>query len=304
VTLGLKSPVHPALSDYGSPDPDWLKVDWRKHLRRVELPGAEINYVEVGEGEPIVFVHGISGCWQNWLENLPHFGRTHRVIALDLPGFGASPMPGWEIDIPAYGRLLHDFCEKVGVDRGATLVGNSMGGFVAAEAVTAAPGRFERLVLVSAAGIINTWNPEERATATAFAWKVFGPTFAERSKEVIRRPHLRQLAFGPFIRYPNRLRADLLWEQVAGGVVCPGFGDALRATIRHDIRERLDGIEIPTLIVWGFSDRVIPVQAALSYHRRIPGSRLEIFERTGHVPQLERPARFNALLDEFLAAER
>jgi len=304
VTLGLKSPVHPAPSDYGSPDPDWLKVDWRQHLRRVELPVAEVNYVEVGEGEPIVLVHGLSGCWQNWLENLPHFGRTHRVIALDLPGFGASPMPSWEIDIPAYGRLLHDFCEKVGVDGAATLVGNSMGGFIAAEAATASPGRFERLVLVSAAGIINTWNPEERAMATAFAWKVFGPIFAEHSKEVIRRPHLRQLAFGPFIRYPNRLRADLLWEQVAGGAVCPGFGDALRATIRHDIRERLGDIEIPTLIVWGFSDRVIPVQAALSYHRRTPRSRLEIFERTGHVPQLERPARFNALLDEFLAAER
>ena len=70
--------------------------------------------------------------------------------------------------------------------------------------------------------------------------------------------------------------------------------------IRHDIRERLAEIEMPTLIVWGLSDRVVPVAAALSYHRRIPHSRLEIFERTGHVPQLERPLRFNALLDEFL----
>lgn len=306
MSLGLKTPVRPASPDYGNPDPHpaWLKVDWRRHLRRVELPGADVNYVEIGEGEPIVFLHGISGCWQNWLENLPHFGRGRRAIALDLPGFGGSPMPSWDLDIPGLGRLLHDFCEKIGVDGSATLVGNSMGGFVAAEAETAAPGRFERLVLVSPAGIINTWNPEERATAIAFAWKTFGPVFAGRSKEVIRRPNLRQVAFGQFMRYPNRLRADLLWEQVAGGAVCPGFGEALRATIRHDIRERLGDIKIPTLIVWGFSDRVIPVQAALSYHRRIPGSRLEIFERTGHVPQLERPARFNALLDEFLAAER
>ena len=61
-------------SDYGNPDPEWPRIDWRRHLRRVELPGAEVNYVEIGEGEPILFVHGISGCWQNWLENLPHFG--------------------------------------------------------------------------------------------------------------------------------------------------------------------------------------------------------------------------------------
>jgi pimeloyl-ACP methyl ester carboxylesterase len=289
-------------SDYGNPDPEWLQIDWRRHLRRVELPGASVSYVEVGAGEPILFVHGISGSWQNWLENLPHFGRYRRAIALDLPGFGRSPMPSWSIDIPAYGRLIHDFCEKVGIGSGATLVGNSLGGFIAAEAVTATPGRFERLALVSAAGIVNTWNPEERAVAIAFAWKTLGPHFARRNREIVSRPRLRRAVFGQFVRFPNLLRAELLWEQIASGLTeCPGFGDALHAAIRHDIRERLGMIEIPTLVLWGFDDMVIPVEAALSYHRRIPGSRLEIFERTGHVPQLERPSRFNAVLDDFLA---
>src|SRR3954447_1193903 len=83
----------PAGSDYGNPDPEWMRIDWREHLRRVKLPGSEVNYVEMGEGEPIVFVHGLSGCWQNWLENLPHFARDHRVIALDPPRFGGSPLP-------------------------------------------------------------------------------------------------------------------------------------------------------------------------------------------------------------------
>ena len=72
------------------------------------------------KGEPIVFIHGISSSWQAWLENLPHFGRTHRAIALDLPGFGASPMPSWPIDMHAYGRLVLDFCEKLGVEQGTT----------------------------------------------------------------------------------------------------------------------------------------------------------------------------------------
>jgi pimeloyl-ACP methyl ester carboxylesterase len=176
-----------------------------------------------------------------------------------------------------------------------------MGGFIAAEAVTAMPGRFERLVLVSAAGIINTWNPEERAVATAWAWKTFGPRFADRGRWIVSHRRARQIVFGPFLRFPNRLRADLLFEQITSGLErAHGFGDALHAVIRHDIRERLAEIEIPTMIVWGQSDRVIPMAAALSYHRRIPHSRLEIFERTGHVPQLERPLRFNALLDEFL----
>jgi pimeloyl-ACP methyl ester carboxylesterase len=297
----VSPPAFPA-SDYGNPDPAWLAIDWREHLARVELPGAEVNYVEIGEGEPILFLHGISGSWHNWLETLPHVAPRHRAIALDLPGFGASPMPSWGIDIPAYGRLVHDFCEKLGIDRWAALVGNSMGGFVALEAATESPERFERLALISAAGLVNTWNPEERAIATAYAWKTLGPHFARRTRQIVNRPRLRRAVFGPFLRYPEKLRPELLWEQIAHGLTsCPGFEAALQAVIRHDIRDRLAEVEMPSMILWGFDDRVIPVQAAVSYHRRIPGSRLEIFERTGHVPQLERPRRFNAILDDFLA---
>jgi pimeloyl-ACP methyl ester carboxylesterase len=289
-------------SDYGNPEPQWQRLDWSQHRRRVELPGAEVNYVEIGAGEPIVFVHGISGSWHNWLENLPHFGVGHRAIALDLPGFGASPLPSWEIEMPAYGRLLNDFCEKLGIE-GATLVGNSMGGFIAVEALLAAPERFRRLVLVSAAGIINTWNPETRATVTAWAWKQFGPLFARRGREIVARPRAREMVFRSFVRYPGRLREDLLIEQIVGGLEkADGFEPALRAVIGRDIREKLPAIETPTMVVAGLSDRVIPVAAAISYHRRIPRSRLEIFERTGHVPQLERPLRFNAVLDDFLSA--
>ncbi len=287
--------------DYGNPQPEWMEVDWRSHVRQVELPGARVNYAEIGEGTPLVFVHGISGSWQNWLENLPHFGRSHRAIALDLPGFGGSPMPSWTIDMYAYGRLLGDFCEKLGLE-GATLVGNSMGGLVAAEAVLSAPQRYERLVLVSAAGLINTWLPHERGKATSQAWGTFGPRFGRAARFVVSHSRIRYLMFRFFIRYPGRLRKELLWEQMASGLSAAGFADALDAAIEYDARHRLEEIEIPTMIVWGADDWVIPSAAALSYNRRIPHSHLEIFERTGHVPQLERPARFNRVLEEFLSS--
>jgi pimeloyl-ACP methyl ester carboxylesterase len=287
--------------DYGNPAPEWPKIDWQAHTHRVKLAGAEVNYVEIGEGEPIVFVHGISGSWQNWLENLPHFGRGRRAIALDLPGFGASPLPEWEIDMPAYGRLLHEFCDATGVERGAALVGNSMGGLVAAEAALSAPGRFDRLVLVSAAGLINTWLPKQRGAATARSWSTFGPGVGKLAREIVSRRRSRYLMFRFFMRYPNRLAPGLLYEQMISGLPCPGFTDALEAVIEYDARDRLADIEIPVLIVWGTDDWVIPSVAAHSYNRRIPHSRLAIFEQTGHVPQLERPLRFNALLDEFLA---
>jgi hypothetical protein len=136
---------------YGDPDPEWLKIDWREHRHQIDVVGAEVNYVEMGEGPPILFVHGLSGAWQNWLENLPHFAKTHRVIALDLPGFGSSPMPPWEISIPAYGRFLRDFCERLGVGR-CSLVGNSMGGFIATEVAITDPERGPASAAVPHAG--------------------------------------------------------------------------------------------------------------------------------------------------------
>lgn len=293
-------PIFPA-RDYAQSDADWMEIDWRRHLHTIELPGAKVNYAEIGEGEPILFVHGLAGCWRNWLENLPHFGRTHRAIALDLPGFGDSPMPSWEIQISAYGRLIHDFCEKLGIERVAALVGNSMGGFASTEAVVEQPSRFERLILVSAAGISFAERRGRRVKAFTRTFEATVPFLARAERFWLTRPGTRQLAFGSLVRYPNQLKVELLAELMDPDLRSPGFPAAMRANAGYDTRHRLPEIEIPTMIVWGLSDRIVPVEAAIGYHRLIKGSRLEIFERTGHLPQLERPARFNALLDEFLA---
>lgn len=294
-----EAPIFPA-TDYGSQEPAWLDIDWREHLHRVELPGAEVNYADIGDGEPILFVHGLAGCWRNWLENLPHFARTHRAIALDLPGFGDSPMPTWPIDMPTYGRMIHDFCEKLGIERVAALVGNSMGGFVSTEAVIEEPSRFERLVLVSAAGISFAEAQGRHLEAGLRMFEAVVPFFASRRQFWVTRPRARQIAFGNVFRYPNRVRPELLAEQIHPSVGSPGFPEAIRAIGGYDTRHRLPEIEIPTMVVWGLSDRIVPVEGAIGYHRLIPGSRLEIFERTGHVPQMERPARFNAVVEDFL----
>jgi pimeloyl-ACP methyl ester carboxylesterase len=292
-------------TDYGNPDPEWLKIDWREHLRTVDLPGAEaVNYVEVGEGDPILFVHGIAGCWRNWLENLPYFGRTNRAIALDLPGFGDSPMPSWDISMANYGRLIHDFCERLGIDQVAALVGNSMGGFVSTEAVIDEPERFDRLVLISAAGVSFAEWQGRPFEAAARIFEAAIPFLSGDRRIYFTRPLGRKLAFGRLFRNPTKLRPELLAEQVRPGLQAPGFSDALTAIWGYDTRERLPEIEIPTMVVWGLNDQIVPVEGALGYHRLIPRSRLEIFERTGHLPMLERPQRFNPLLEEFIESSR
>jgi pimeloyl-ACP methyl ester carboxylesterase len=282
----------------------WLDVDWREHQRWVEMDGQPVNVIELGDGPPIVFVHGLSGSWPNWLEQLPVLAAHHRVIALDLPGFGHSPMPSETITISYYARLLDGLLGKLGVDA-AALVGNSMGGFVAAELAIAYPQRVERLVLVSAAGVSSYQDPRgsravgpltvlERIVSAYAAW------VASKSDTVARRPGLRNATLGLVVRHPSRLPAVLAAEQIRGAGK-PGFLQGLRANLEYPIRERLPEIACPTLIVWGDEDRVISVADADVFERLIPDSRKRVFAKTGHMAMLERPAAFNELLERFLA---
>jgi pimeloyl-ACP methyl ester carboxylesterase len=286
---------------YGDPDPEWLRINWREHRHEVDVVGAKANYVEMGKGPPLLFVHGLSGCWQNWLENIPHFARSHRVVAVDLPGFGASPMPPWQISIPAFGRFLRDFCERIGIDR-CSLVGNSMGGFIATELAITEPERIDDLTLISAAGI--TWAGARREPAAVIGriGRAGAPVLLKLQTSGIKRAKLRRAAFQGVFFDPLSLRREVLWENFVPAMQSPGYYDALVTLWGYDIRDRLEEIGVPTLIVWGRNDRVVPVPAALSYKKRIgENAELVIFDHCGHVPQIERPTRFNRLLEDFLA---
>jgi pimeloyl-ACP methyl ester carboxylesterase len=281
-----------------------LDVDWSAHQRWVTIAGRPVNTIELGEGPAIVFVHGLSGSWPNWLEQLPAFARDHRVIAMDLPGFGHSPMPAETITISLYARILDSLLETLQVSA-ATIVGNSMGGFVSTELAIAFPQRVERLVLVSAAGISTYRNrrveriePYLRRVAPMVA--AYAGWTAARSDWMSRRAGLRNLSLGFVTRHPSRLPAPLAAEQIRGAGK-PGFMQALRANINYPIRERLPEIACPTLIVWGEEDQVIPVSDASVFEELIPSSRKVIFEDTGHMAMLERPVAFNELLAGFMA---
>jgi pimeloyl-ACP methyl ester carboxylesterase len=289
--------------DYGATaEPDWRTIDWRRHMRFFEVAGRRVNVVELGEGEgpPVVFVHGISGCWQNWLENLPRVAEERRVVALDLPGQGASEMPREEISISGFGRCVEEVCDRLDLGRVA-LVGNSMGGFVAAEVAIAFPERVERLVLVSAAGI-STNNVRSRPVLTlGRVAAAIATQSAAQHRIVASRPGLRHYSLLLVARHPSRLRADLVYHGLMAGTGKPGFRDALRELLGYDFRDRLPGIHCPTLIVWGTKDMILPVADAKQYAKLIEGAEQFVMEDTGHVPMLERPVTFNDRLREFLA---
>jgi pimeloyl-ACP methyl ester carboxylesterase len=290
----------PELDGYGVEQrSEWLDVDWRQHLHSAKVHDTRVNYVEMGDGPPVILIHGLSGCWQNWLENIPHLARRHRVVALDLAGFGESELPQEEISIQGYGRFLDAFLGVIGIER-AALVGNSMGGFIAAEVAISHPSRVDKLVLVSAAGLMRVGNA--RLTALERAARLFHPATAAvlaRRDYLIRRPKLRRRILYGVVRYPERIEPELVYE-VASGAGKPGFLDALAAISKYDFRDRLPDVSVPTLIVWGRNDMIVPVSGAYEYEQLIPNASRVIFEDTGHVPMLERPARFNQLVEEFL----
>src|SRR3954464_260417 len=197
--------------DYGAPaTPDWLEIDWRAHLHQIEIAGRSVNYVDYGPSdsggrEPVVFVHGLGGCWQNFLENIPRAAAEgRRALALDLPGFGVSEMPSEDISISGYGRVVNSLCDQLDIGE-AVFVGNSMGGFISAETAIQFPARVARLVLVSAAGVTTSDLRSGPVLAgsrvvAAIATRTATAAFSER---IVRRRHLKHLAYHTFIRPPQ-----------------------------------------------------------------------------------------------------
>jgi pimeloyl-ACP methyl ester carboxylesterase len=282
-------------------DAAWLDVDWRSHQRPLELLGRRVNVLDTGgSGPPLLFLHGWSSNWQIFLLNIAAFMGTHRCLALDLPGFGASEMPSEPISIQGYAKTVDAMCDALGVEC-VSVVGNSLGGFIGAELALSFDTRVDRLVLVSAAGL--STEHFARAPALAIARLVTaGLPYAQRFEPaVVRRPRLRRSAMQWAIRYPEKLSVPLAQELVLS-FGKPGFVPALKALLEYSYRDRLAAIEIPVLIVWGRNDMLVPVGDAARYQRLIgDNARAEVFEDTGHAPMLERPTRFNELLGAFLA---
>jgi pimeloyl-ACP methyl ester carboxylesterase len=285
-------------------DSTWMRLDWPSMTRRVPVLGREVNVVDTGgAGPPLIFIHGLGGCWQNWLLNIPAFMETHRVIALDLPGFGESQMPAEEVSIRGYAKVVDALCAELGIES-VSVVGNSMGGFVGAELALSFPTRVQKLVLVAAAGLSIEYRRREPLVTLARLWGASATWIGARGRPVITRPRMRRLGMQLLVRYPEKLSPALTYELVRG-TGAPGFIPALKALLDHSYRDQLPQIEVPVLVVWGRNDMLVPRGDAREYVELIgSNARREMFENTGHLPMIERPTRFNRLVADFLAGER
>jgi pimeloyl-ACP methyl ester carboxylesterase len=269
------------------------------------LNGRELAFLDSGKGPAILFIHGLTGSHRNWAYLIKALKADHRVLAPDLWGHGESAKPMGDYSLGAHAATLRDLLDLLGIER-VTLVGHSFGGGISMEFCYLFPERVERLVLVSSGGLGRSVSPLLRAATVPGAGWVL-PVIA--SGWVRGRGDAAGRTLARFGWEPS---PDV--KEIWRGFTSLADGDTRRAflaTTRSVIdpggqtvtaRDILPlAVKVPTLIVWGTRDRMIPAWHATTAHKAIPGSRVELFEGAGHFPHLDDPERFAELLSDFMA---
>jgi pimeloyl-ACP methyl ester carboxylesterase len=273
--------------------------------RQLSIHGHKLSVIVAGDGPVLLLVHGMAGSSATWKHVLPALAQRFTVVAPDLLGHGASGKPRrGEYSLGAHANVLRDLLHVLGHDR-ATMVGQSLGGGLVMQLAYQFPERCERLVLVGSGGLGREVSLLLRAL-----------TFpgAEYAFPLVCTPVLRdacnQLASW---LYRVGMRAAPSIEEVWRSYCSLADTDTRRAFFRtlHSVID-LGGqsvsatdrlyltSQVPSLIVWGADDRLIPVSHGVAAHEAMPGSRLEIFEGAGHYPHCENPARFIDVLVDFM----
>lgn len=252
--------------------------------------GQKIRYTEAGSGPVIVLLHGLGGNSDNWVFNVGALSQKFRVVVPDQVGFGRSDKPLINYRVATYVDFLDKFLSELKVER-ATLVGNSMGGWVAAAYALRHPAKVERLVLVDAAGFAP---PKEFDLA---ALSGLNPSTRDGMKQLA-----GMVFFNPL------LKSDAAVDVMLAQRLSAGDGYTIQSLVEsiHRGEDMLDGklaaIKQPVLLVWGREDGLTTLaREGERFKREIPHAQLVVFEQCGHVPQVEKAAEFNAAVLKFLA---
>jgi pimeloyl-ACP methyl ester carboxylesterase len=274
-------------------------------LRYLELHGDRIAYRDAGEGHALLLIHGMAGSSATWRAIIPQLSKKYRVIAPDLLGHGMSAKPRGDYSLGAFAVFLRDLLDELGVNR-ATVIGQSLGGGIAMQFVHQHRDYCERLALIGSGGLGPDLSPMLRILSAPGAELVL-PVVAPQ----------------PVLRLGNKLGSWL----TSAGIQAPRAGEMWNAyssladartrraflrTLRSVVDYRGQAVsaltklhvaaELPTVLIWGDRDRIIPVAHAYAAHDALEGSRLEVLDGIGHFPHVEAPAAVADILENFIAS--
>ena len=274
--------------------------------RKIEVDGLPIRYLTAGEGPPVLLLHALGESSLDWRWVLPSLARTHRVYAPDLPGFGRSTKPAADYSPAFLTHFISDYLDALEIER-AAVAGNSIGGLVALRLALSEPTRVSALSLIDSAGLGQEVSYALRAPTLpgygdlAVAWSRTSPGAVQRA----------WLKATLLFTSPGRAPAEWIQEQCRLAQL-PGFLEATLAALRAQINftgqrevllDRLPDLKVPTLIIWGMSDRVFPASQALEAVARLERGSLELIPDCGHLPHVECPDRFVTTLSPFISAQ-
>jgi pimeloyl-ACP methyl ester carboxylesterase len=274
--------------------------------QKIEVEGLPTRYLTAGEGPPLLLLHGVGDNAFDWQWVMPALAHTYQVYALDLPGSGGSAKPLPDYSPAFFARFTTAFLDALGVER-AAVVGNSLGGLVGLRLALSGPERVAALGLVSSGGL----GREVTYALRSLALPGYGKLAVAWGK---RRPGALQRALGRsallFAR-PWRVPREWIKEQYRLARL-PGFLEAQLATVRAQVGlrgqrevlvDRLSHLKVPTLVVWGARDRVLPCSQGQEAAARLLEGTLELVPDCGHAPHVEQPERFVSGLGEFLSGK-
>jgi pimeloyl-ACP methyl ester carboxylesterase len=245
----------------------------------IEAAVARFRWLERGDGESVVLLHGLMGEMDHWDSTLEALGDFCRPIALELPIFDPGQA---DVSVPGLADHVRHFMERLELSP-SVVVGNSLGGHVAIELALAQPGWVAGLILTGSSGLFE---------------RTFTRKVPHRPTAGYVRARMEEIFYDPTLVTPEWV------ESIQRMVTTPRLAlrvlRAARAAKRHNVEERLGDIRVPTLIVWGKDDRITPPEVAERFHTRIPDAQLVYLPNCGHAPMLERPESFNAVVREWL----
>lgn len=261
-----------------------LKEKYTDHRSKfIEIDGMEVHYQRVGQGHPLVLLHGFSGQVWNWRNWLPHLKADFEVIAMDLPGFGLTgPHPKGIYSTEMSIDFLDKFLTKIGVDT-FHLAGNSMGGGIAWQYTLAHPDRVKKLILIDAGGY------PKKSSKTIAGFKVLQyPIFNPLITKITPRSIIEKSLQGTYVdqSFAAEKEVDLYMDMLRRTGNRQVLIDRMK-TLGRNKSHLIKNIKNPTLIMWGDQDIIIPVENAYKFEKDIVGSKVIIYENVGHLPMDE-----------------
>jgi pimeloyl-ACP methyl ester carboxylesterase len=237
------------------------------------------SYIEEGQGEPLLLLHGLMGALSNWDDVIKEFSANYRVIIPVLPIYD---LPLLTTGVRSLSKYVHKFIKLKQLSN-VVLLGNSLGGHVGLVYVLAHPGYVKALVLTGSSGLYEN---------------AFGGSFPRRESIDFVREKVQYTFYDPAIATDEMVQE--VFQTINDRHKVIRILAMAKSAIRHNMKDELRKITMPVSLIWGRDDKITPPEVAVEFNELLPNSELHWIDKCGHAPMMERPVEFNEYLKQFL----